>query len=159
MTTADTFADKRALARLAAVQALYQMEHAAIGVNAVIREYEDYHIGGEIDGRAIREADFPFFEDLIRGVVDMQAKIDPWIERKLADGWTLKRLDATARAILRAGGYEMARRADVPAKVVIDQYLDVAHAFFEDDAREPGFINGVLDAMARDTRADELVSG
>ncbi len=147
--------DARRMARLAAVQALYQMEHSGTGVKQIIREFEDHRLGTELDGAAIREADADFFADLVQGVVDIQVKIDPFIECHLSEGWTLKRLDATARAILRSGIYELLRRVDVPYKVVIDEYVDIATSFFEAGTSEPGFVNGVLDACAAEVRADE----
>ncbi|MEO1309531.1 MAG: transcription antitermination factor NusB [Pseudomonadota bacterium] len=144
----------RTAARLAAVQALYQMETGGGGVDATVREFRAHRLGTELDGDAIIEADAAFFEDVLRGVVEMQLKIDPYIERRLSKGWTLSRLDATARAILRCGVFELVRRADVPAKAIIDEYVELAHDFFEGD--EPRFVNGVLDAAAKDVRADEL---
>jgi len=144
----------RSAARLAAVQALYQMETGGSGIDATAREFREHRIGGEIDGDAIIEADADFFEDVLRGVVEMQLKIDPYIERRLSAGWTLKRLDATARAILRCGIYELVKRVDVPVRTVIDEYVELANDFFE--GPEPGFVNGVLDAAAKDVRADEL---
>jgi len=147
-------APARSAARLAAVQALYQMEAAGLGVEATIREFETYRLGRDIDGAGSIGADAKFFADILRGAVETQKRLDPYLERHLAPGWKLSRLDATARAILRAGLYELIRRPDVPAKVVINEYLDIANAFFDGD--EPGFINGVLDAAARDARGDEM---
>lgn len=147
-------APARSAARLAAVQALYQMEASGQGVEATIREFQDYRLGGNIDGEQMHDADAKFFADILRGAIETQNRLDPYLERQLADGWKLSRLDATARALLRAGLYEMIRRQDVPYKVVINEYLDVAHAFFDGD--EPGFINAVLDAAAREARSDEL---
>ncbi|MBT8473176.1 MAG: transcription antitermination factor NusB [Marinicaulis sp.] len=147
-------APARSAARLAAVQALYQMETAGAGVDATITEFEDFRLGGEIEGDQLHRADKVFFADILRGAVETQRRIDPYIERQLAAGWKLSRIDATARAILRAGLYELIRRADVPYKVVIDEYINIANAFFDGD--EPKFINGVLDAAAREARSDEL---
>ncbi len=147
-------APARSAARLAAVQALYQMEASGQGVEATIREFQDYRLGGNIDGEQMHDADAKFFADILRGAIETQNRLDPYLERQLAAGWKLSRLDATARALLRAALYEMIRRPDVPYKVVINEYLDVANAFFEGD--EPGFINGVLDAAAREARSDEL---
>jgi len=147
-------APARSAARLAAVQALYQMEASGQGVEATIREFQDYRLGGNIDGEQMHDADAKFFADILRGAIETQNRLDPYLERQLAEGWKLSRLDATARALLRAALYEMIRRPDVPYKVVINEYLDVANAFFEGD--EPGFINGVLDAAAREARSDEL---
>ena len=147
-------APSRSAARLAAVQALYQMETAGQGVEATIREFKEHRLGGEIEGEPVHAADAVFFADILRGAVETQQRLDPYLQRQLADGWRLSRLDATVRAILRAGLYEMIRRPDVPYKVVINEYVDIANAFFEGD--EPGFINAVLDAAARQARNDEI---
>nr|WP_198912377.1 transcription antitermination factor NusB [Parvularcula mediterranea] len=144
------------MARLGAVQALYQMEHSGQGVDATVREFQNYRLGGELEGEAIREADDEFFEDLVRGVIDAQKPIDPLINRNLREGWKLSRLDATARAILRCGGYELVRRADIPAPVVIDEYVEIAKDFFGEGEQEPSFINAVLEACGREARADEF---
>lgn len=144
------------MARLGAVQALYQMEHSGQGVEAVIREFEDFRLGGELDGTLMRDADHGFFADIVRGVVETQRGIDPFIQKHLSEGWTLKRLDATARAILRCGIFELVRRPDVPWKVVVDEYVEIANSFFEQGETEPRFINGVLDASAKEIRADEM---
>lgn len=160
MTTTDDFAktrrEGRTLARLGAVQALYQMEHAGQGVEAVVREFVTHRLGGELDGAAIRSADDEFFADLVKGVVDAQTPIDRLVHRHLAEGWSLKRLESTARAILRCGAYELIRRPDVPAKVVIDEYMDLANDFFGAGEQEPKFINAVLEACGRDARVDEF---
>jgi N utilization substance protein B len=153
---AKTRHEARTLARLGAVQALYQMEHAGQGVDAVVREFQRHRLGGEIDGSAIRSADDEFFADLVSGVVDAQEPIDRLIHRHLAEGWSLKRLDSTARAILRCGAYELIRRPDVPAKVAIDEYMDIANDFFGSGEQEPKFINAVLEACGRDARAEEF---
>lgn len=147
-------APARSAARLAAVQALYQMETSGLGVEAVIREFKEYRLGGDIEGETLHKADAAFFGDILRGAVEAQRRLDPYLERQLAEGWKLSRIDATARAILRAGLYELIRRPDVPYKVVISEYIDIAKAFFSGD--EPKFINGVLDAAARTARADDL---
>ena len=147
-------APARSAARLAAVQALYQMETTGQGVDAVISEFTQHRLGGELEGETLHAADASFFADILRGAVESQSRLDTYLQRRLAAGWKLQRIDATARAILRAGLFEMIRRPDVPYKVIIDEYLDVANAFF--DAEEPKFINGVLDAAARDARSDEI---
>ncbi|MEL6212936.1 MAG: transcription antitermination factor NusB [Pseudomonadota bacterium] len=141
----------RSAARLAVVQALYQMEATGAGVETVIAEFGAHRLGGDVDGVALYDADTDFFESVLRGVVETQGRIDPYIERHLADNWSLKRLDATARAILRSAIYELIRLMEIPERVVIDEYIDIAKAFFEDEA-EPKFINGLLDAAARDAR-------
>ncbi len=140
----------RSVARLAAVQALYQMEVSSIGVEHLIREFTDHRFDRDIEGVTLASADEGFFADLVRGVVSHQAKVDAAIVRRLADGWRLERLDATVRAILRAGVFELSQRSDVPTEVVIDEYVEIAKSFFE--GTEPGFVNGALDAVARDVR-------
>ncbi len=147
-------APPRSAARLAAVQALYQMETTGQGVDATIREFKEFRLGGEIEGEKIYAADATFFADILRGAVDAQSRLDPYLQRQLAQGWRLSRLDATVRAILRAGLYEMIRRPDIPYKVVINEYVEVARAFFDGD--EPGFVNAILDAAAKEARSDEL---
>jgi N utilization substance protein B len=145
----------RSVARLAAVQALYQMEVSSIGVEGVIREFTEHRFdraleGAEGEGDTLASADEGFFAELVRGVVAEQKRIDAAIAKRLAENWRLERLDATVRAILRAGAYELANRPDVPTEVAIDEYVEVAKSFFE--GTEPGFVNGALDAVARDVR-------
>lgn len=150
----------RSVARLAAVQALYQMELAGAGVDAVVREFADHRFGGDLEGGApgeaamaeapMAEADEPFFAEVVRGVVADQVAIDRAIVRRLAQNWKLDRLDATVRAILRAGAYELIHRPDVPVEVAIDEYVELAKAFF--DPADAGFVNAALDAIARDLR-------
>jgi N utilization substance protein B len=141
----------RSVARLAAVQALYQMEVSSIGVEHVIREFTEHRFDRDIEGETLASADESFFAELVRGVVAEQSRVDAAIARRLAENWRLERLDATVRAILRAGAYELANRPDVPTEVAIDEYVEVAKSFFE--GAEPGFVNGALDAVARDVRA------
>ena len=150
----------RTVARLAAVQALYQMELGGAGVDAVVREFTDHRFGGAVEGAAseapaaenlLADADEAFFAAIVQGVVADQAAIDRSIVKRLAQGWKLDRLDATVRAILRAGAFELTHRPDVPIEVVIDEYVELAKSFFE--GAEPGFINGALDGIARDVRA------
>lgn len=141
----------RSVARLAAVQALYQMETAGAGAEAVIREFCDHRFNRDIEGVRLAHADEAFFGALVRGVVAEQDAVDAAVRRRLASGWRLDRLDATARSILRAGAYELIRRRDVPAEVAIDEYVEIAKSFFE--GPEPGFINAALDAIARDERS------
>jgi transcription antitermination protein NusB len=145
----------RSVARLAAVQALYQMEVSSIGVEHVIREFTEHRFdraleAGDGESPTLASADETFFAELVRGVVSNQAKVDAAIARRLAENWRLERLDATVRAILRAGVYELAHRDDVPTEVAIDEYVELAKSFFE--GTEPGFVNGALDAVARDVR-------
>ncbi len=140
----------RSVARLAAVQALYQMEVTRAGVEDVIREFRDHRFGADIEGEALAEADEPFFADLARGVVGDQKAIDTAVTRRLAAGWRLDRLDATVRAILRCATFELLDRPDVPHEVVINEYLEISKSFFA--GTEVGFVNGILDAVARDDR-------
>lgn len=138
----------RSVARLAAVQALYQMEVSGAGVDAVVREFSDHRFGGDMEGSRLAEADEAFFGEIVRGVVSDQMAIDQAIAHHLAKGWRLERIDATLRAILRAGAYELLQRPDVPREVAIDEYVELAKSFFE--GPEPGFVNAALDAIARD---------
>jgi transcription antitermination protein NusB len=140
----------RSVARLAAVQALYQMEVSSAGAETVIREFSEHRFDRDLEDMTLASADETFFADLVRGVVEHQKAVDAAIARKLAQGWRLERLDATARAILRAGVYELTHRPDVPTEVVIDEYVELAKSFFE--GPEPGFVNGALDAVAQDAR-------
>ncbi len=149
-------ANKRGTARLAAVQAIYQMEIASTELGDVLEEFETYRLGKEIDGMTFRDADASFFRDIVSGVVKEQRRIDPAVHLALVEDWPLKRIDVTLRAILRAGVYELIARKDVPARVVITEYIDVAKAFFVED--EPGIVNGVLDRLAHDLRPDEFAN-
>lgn len=138
----------RSVARLAAVQALYQMEVSGAGAEAVVREFTDHRFDRDIEGHTLAQADEAFFAEVVRGVVGEQAEIDQAIAKRLAEGWRLERIDATLRAILRAGAFELLRRPDVPHEVVIDEYVEIAKSFFE--GPEPGFVNGALDGITRD---------
>ena len=140
----------RSVARLAAVQALYQMEVSGAGAETVVREFSDHRFGADLEGQSLADADEAFFAEIVRGVVEAQVDIDKAIARRLAANWRLDRIDATARAILRCGAFELIRRADVPTEVAIDEYVEIAKSFFE--GPEPGFVNGCLDALARDER-------
>ncbi len=143
----------RAVARLTAVQALYQMEVSGAGVEAVVREFADHRFGGDLDGERLADADEALFAEIVRGVVAHQGDIDRAVVRRLAAGWRLERLDATVRAILRAGGFELIYRLNTPCEVIIDEYIDLANAFA--DAKESAFVNGALDGLARDVRAED----
>ena len=140
----------RSVARLAAVQALYQMEVSGAGVETVVREFLDHRFGADIEGSPLAEADEAFFAELVRGVVADQLTIDQAIAHRLASGWRLERIDATLRAILRAGAYELRDRSDVPVEVAIDEYVELTKSFF--NGPEPGFVNAALDAIGRDRR-------
>lgn len=140
----------RSAARLGAVQALYQMDMVGTELDDVVDEFVHHRFGREIEGEVYNEADEAHFSDVIRGVVREQRKIDVAINDALAKGWKLARLDATLRAVLRAGVYELRRCKDIPVKVVINEYVDVANAFFEGD--EPGVVNAVLDRLGGSLR-------
>ena len=140
----------RSVARLAAVQALYQMEVSSVGAEAVIREFSEHRFDRDIEDMTLAGADEPFFAELVRGVVAHQGEVDKAVARRLAQNWRLERIDATVRAILRAGAFELTHRADVPTEVVIDEYVELAKSFFE--GPEPGFVNGALDGVAQDVR-------
>ncbi|HEX5665755.1 MAG TPA: transcription antitermination factor NusB [Hyphomicrobium sp.] len=146
--------EKRSAARLAAVQALYEMELSGKGVIDAVSEFEAHWMGRPIEGVDYTPAEEAFFRDLVSGVVQEQRLVDQKVDAALAKGWPLKRIEAVLRAIMRAGAYELLRRPDVPARVVITEYVDVAHAFY--DGEEPGMVNAVLDSIGRETRADEL---
>ena len=143
-------ANRRGAARLAAVQALYQLELGGATLPDVLSEFETYRLGAEVDDTRYREADILFFRDVVTGVVREQRMIDPEIDSTLTAGWPLVRIDATLRAILRCGAYEIARRRDVPVPVVITEYIDIALAFYEGDI--PPMVNAVLDALGRKLR-------
>jgi N utilization substance protein B len=140
----------RSVARLAAVQALYQMEVSSAGAEAVIREFSEHRFDRDLEDMTLAGADEAFFADLVRGVVAHLGEVDKAVVRRLAQNWKLERIDATVRAILRAGAYELTHRADVPTEVVIDEYVELAKSFFE--GPEPGFVNGALDGVAQDVR-------
>lgn len=148
--------DKRSASRLGAVQALYQMDIAGAPMSDVFAEFESHWLGREVEGDAYKPAEVKFFRDVVEGVVRDQRALDKDIDAALAKGWPLKRIEAILRAVLRAGAYELSSRKDIPAKVVITEYVDVANAFVEKD--EAGMANAVLDALARDFRADEFKS-
>ena len=148
--TAAPARQPRSVARLAAVQALYQMEVTGIGADAVVREFHDHRFDRDFEGGTLATADEAFFAELVRGVVVAQADVDVAITRRLAAGWPLRRIDATARAILRAGAFELMGLPQVPTEVAIDEYVEIAKSFFA--GPEPAFINGALDAIARDER-------
>ena len=141
----------RSVARLAAVQALYQMETGGAGVETVIREFADHRFGRDLEGVRLAHADEPFFAELVRGVVAEQATIDVAIKRRLARDWRLDRIDATARAILRIGAFELMHLPETPAEVAIDEYVEIAKSFFH--GTEARFINAALDAIGRDERS------
>jgi N utilization substance protein B len=150
----DRKANRRGAARLAAVQALYQMDIAGTGVNDILAEFESHWIGQEVEGNQYLPAEAAFFRDVVGGVVREQRKLDPLIDAALEATWPLKRIEAILRAVLRAGAYELDQRSDVPARVVVSEYVDVANAFVERE--ETGMVNAVLDQLARKLRATEF---
>ena len=141
----------RSAARLAAVQALYQHEMEGTPIPRLLKEFHDHRLGATIEDAQYVDAEREFFDDIVTGVGARCAEIDAAISARLADGWSLARLDRPMRAILRAGAYELLARRDVPVGSVISEYVDVAHAFY--DKRESGFVNGLLDAIAKEARA------
>jgi len=141
----------RSAARLAAVQALYQLDMEKPALARLLDEFHQHRLGAEIEDAQYAEADTAFFDDLVKGVDARREEIDALLAERLAEGWSLARLDRTMLQILRAGAYELLARADVPTGAAIGEYLDVAHAFF--DAREAKFVNGVLDAVAKAVRS------
>ncbi|AXX97339.1 transcription antitermination factor NusB [Profundibacter amoris] len=147
--------DKRQMksaARLYAVQALFQMEHSAQTIDAVRQEFEDHRFGATYDGDEMAEGNVNLFRDLLENAVGAQVLIDQMTDRALVAKWPLKRIDPTLRALFRAAGAELLRM-ETPPKVVINEYVDVAKAFFP-DGREPKFVNAVLDHMAREARPE-----
>ena len=140
----------RSVARLTAVQALYQMEVSGAGSEAVLREFVDHRFDSDLEGQTLAPADIDYFNSIVRGVVERQAAVDHAIVARLADGWRLERIDATLRAILRAGAFELLATPDAPTEVVINEYVEIAKAFFE--GPEPGFVNAALDGIAQDER-------
>ncbi|HEV7232648.1 MAG TPA: transcription antitermination factor NusB [Sphingorhabdus sp.] len=141
----------RSAARLAAVQALYQMDMEKIGVARLLNEFHSHRLGAEIEDAQYAEADADFFDDVVSGVDARREEIDALIDGKLGEQWKMERLDRTMLQILRCGTYELIARADVPTATVIDEYMDVAHAFF--DKKDAKFVNGLLDAVAKDVRS------
>ena len=144
-------AKSRSAARLAAVQALYQHDMEGTAQAKLLHEFHQHRLGATIGDDEYAEAEVDFFDDVVTGVLARADEIDAAIVGKLSTGWTLDRLDKPMRAILRAGTYELLARADVPVKSVINEYVDVADAFYA--KREKGFVNGLLDAVAKDVRS------
>lgn len=143
---------RRSGARLAAVQALYQMEQTGQSGRAVIVDFLEDRLGLNDDGEPIEEADPDLFKDIVSGVVDHQKAINAAIMKRLADGWKIERLDSTSRAILRGGVYELLKRPDLPSQIILDEYVSIAHAFFDD--AEPKFVNAVLEKVRSDVRGE-----
>jgi len=146
----QTRSKSRSAARLAAVQALYQQEMEDTPVARLLHEFHEHRLGATIEDAQYHTAERDFFDDIVAGVSARREEIDGLISARLAEGWTLERLDRPMRAILRAGTYELIARPDVPVASAISEYVDVAHAFY--DRRESGFVNGLLDAIAKEAR-------
>ncbi len=144
----------RSSSRVGAVQALYQMDLAGTDINDIVAEFAALRFSGDEAEESMKRADETFFAEVLRGVVRRQRDIDPIVDQQLATGWRLVRVDSIMRAILRAGVYELMERPDVPARVVINEYVEVANAFFDEE--EPKVVNGVLDKLARRLRAPEF---
>lgn len=140
----------RSAARLAAVQALYQMDMEKVGIARLLNEFHAHRLGAEIEDAQYADADADFFDDVVSGVDARREEIDTLVDGKLGEQWKMERLDKTMLQILRCGTYELIARADVPTATIIDEYLDVAHAFF--DKKDAKFVNGLLDAVAREKR-------
>lgn len=148
--------EKRSAARLGAVQALYQMDLTGAGASDVFAEFEAHWLGKEVEGESYKPAEAAFFRAIVGGVLEHQRALDQMVDKTLADGWPLRRVEAILRAVLRAGAFELAHRQDIPAKVVISEYADVASAFFDRD--EVGLANAVLDTVARQVRGTEFTA-
>ena len=150
-------ANRRGAARLAAVQALYQMDIAGTGLNEILAQFESHWIGREVEGEQYLPAEAAFFRDIVGGFAAEQRRLDPLIDQALSAGWPLKRVEAIVRAVLRAGAFELDKRADIPARVVVSEYVGVANAFV--DREETGMVNAVLDQIGRQFRPDEFGNG
>ena len=140
----------RSAARLAAVQALYQLEMEGTPLQLLLHEFHQHRLGATIEDVTYAQAEESFFDDIVQGVDRRREEIDGLVVARLSKGWSLERLDKPMRQILRAGTYELIARQDVATGTVISEYVDVAHAF--SDKREAGFVNGLLDAVAKDVR-------
>ncbi|MFQ6018348.1 MAG: transcription antitermination factor NusB [Kiloniellaceae bacterium] len=145
---------RRSAARLAATQALYQIEMAGGSAEAVLREFLDHRVGEEVDGLRLPAVDRAMLGDLIKGVVAARKALDDMLAAVLEADWPVERLETLLRVVLRAGAYELSERPDVPARVIVTEYVDLAHAFFS--GKEPGLVNGVLDRLARALRTEEF---
>jgi len=150
-------ANRRGAARLAAVQALYQMDVAGTGLNEVFAQFESHWIGQEVEGSQYLPAEAAYFRVIVGGVLDDQRALDQTIDQALNKGWPLRRIEALMRAVMRAGAFELKHRKDVPARVVVSEYVDIAHAFVGKD--ETGMVNAVLDDLARQMRSDDFGPG
>lgn len=148
--TNNSFVQKRFEARLAAVQALYQMDIAGSGINEILNEYECFRFGKIVDGISYEKADVKWFRKIVLGVVESQKKIDPLLNDILNDSWSLSRIDVTLRSILRVAAWEIIYEPNLQVGIIISQYVDVAKAFFSEE--EPKIINSVLDCLSKKVR-------
>lgn len=146
--TDNSRSQARSVARLAAVQALYQQQMEGTALARLLNEFHQHRLGAEIEDIEFADAEVDFFDDVVRGVDARREEIDDLLTGRLAQGWTIARLDKTMLQILRAGTYELIARPDVPKAAAISEYVDVAKAFFDD--REAKFVNGILDAVAKE---------
>ncbi|WP_019834462.1 transcription antitermination factor NusB [Sphingomonas sp. PR090111-T3T-6A] len=151
MTQKPARSRARSAARLAAVQALYQQEMEGTPLVLLLTEFHQHRLGATIDDVEYAYAEVSFFDDVVKGVDARREELDGLIAERLAAGWTMDRLDKPMRQILRAGAYELLARPDVSVATAISEYVDVAAAFY--DKREKGFVNGLLDAIAKTVRA------
>jgi N utilization substance protein B len=147
----------RPAARLAAVQALYQMEFSSLDAETVCDEFIQHRLGATIEGHEYKPADQELFQAIVKGAVDLQREIDPLTDKAMKESWPLEKIDPILRAILRAATYELLARQDIPVKVILNEYVDIAKAFFIRD-NESNFTNAVMDNIARKTREDEMPS-
>jgi transcription antitermination protein NusB len=146
----------RSTARLAAVQALYQIEIAEGDAEQVIAEFAGHRLGESLEGVKLAKPDATLFAELVQGVVHNRRDLDDMIAAVLTEDWTIERLEVLLRCLLRAGAHELADRADIPARVVISEYVDLADAFYGE--KETGLVNGMLDRLARELRPQELAA-
>ena len=153
LPTSGKTANQRGAARLAAVQALYGMEVGHQSLEDTLSQFSALHLGREIEGEEYLPGDADFFRQIMRGVIKAQLEIDPAIDAALTEDWPVTRIDATLRAILRCAAWELLKRQDIPPGVVITEYVDVAKAFYEDDA--PALVNGVLDSISKTIPRDK----
>lgn len=151
-TSAVRPANQRGSARLAAVQALYQMDIGRTPLKETLADFSTYLLGKEVEGEQYLPADADFFGQIVKGVVANQLAIDPMIDGSLPPEWPVTKIDSTLRAVLRAAAFELMKRPDIPSKVVISEYIDVTRAFY--DGEVPGLVNAVLDAIARKVQVD-----
>ncbi|MFH3480931.1 transcription antitermination factor NusB [Xanthobacter variabilis] len=145
---------KKSAARLGAVQALYQMDLAQTPIHDILAQFESHWLGQEVEGTQLPDADVKLFRAVVEGVLSEQRRIDPLVDKALSNGWPLRRVEAVLRAVLRAGAFELLARPEVPARVVIAEYVNVAGAFLDRD--ETGMVNAVLDTLARELRTREF---